>query len=230
MARRTTRRRNRPDPPLEPEGYDPAPATVTQGAVWDCVAADDQTAVESHVTDWKIQESRLTGVDLAGRDLRGFRCRDTRFVRCDLSGAVLEGAELERVVFEECRLRGTVLDRAHLVDVHLAECSADLINLRTARAYRLLVEDSRMRAADLTNLTLAQGAVLRCDLSEAILYEAKLGRARLHGSDLSDIRNALALTGCVIGPEQQDAVGELLLAALDITITDDTITDDGAAP
>lgn len=220
MARRNTRRRTRPDPPLEPEEYDPAPATVTQGAVWDCVAADGRTTFDSHVTDWKVQESQLTGVDLAGRNLREFRCRDTRFVRCDLSGAILEDAELERVVFKECRLRGIVLDRAHLVDVQLAECSADMINLRTARAYRLRVEDSQMRAADLTNFTLVHGAILRSNLSEAILYEAKLGQARLHGSDLSDIRNALALSGCVIGSEQQDVVGELLLAALDITITD----------
>jgi uncharacterized protein YjbI with pentapeptide repeats len=224
MARRSTRRRTRPESPQAPEEYDPAPAAVTEGAVWDCVAVDGQIALGSQVKGWTIQESHLTGVDFASRTLEAFRCRDTHFVRCDLSGAICDGAHLERVVFTGCRLSGTVLSNAHLGDVQIRDCSADMLDLRRSQAYRLLVEDSQIRAADLTRVEIVDGAILRSNLSRAILHDAKLRRTRLHGSDLSDIRNALALRGCMIGPEQQLAVGMLMLAALDITVTDDDAT------
>ena len=221
MARRRPRRTNQPQPPECPEEYAAAPTGVSDGAVWDCVEADGRTAVDSRVTDWKVQECRLTGLDLAGRTVETFRCRDTHFVRCDLSSAVLDGAHLERVVFTECRLTGTVLSRAQLGDVRIRECTADMLDLRESRGFRLLVEDTQLRAADLTEFEMVDGAIVRSNLSRAILHDARLRRVRLHGSDLSGVRNPLALGGCVIGSEQQVVVGALVLGALDITITDD---------
>ncbi|MGI5125843.1 pentapeptide repeat-containing protein [Pseudonocardia sp. CA-107938] len=223
MARRTSSRKApklRPDPPLGPEEFDPAPAEVESGAFWDCVEAGPDLVVPEHVPGWRVQESRLVGVDLAGRRLSGLVMRDTELVRCDLSGAVLDGAGLERVAFTGCRLTGTVLSGTRLTDVLIADCRADLLNLRMADASSLVVEESNLRGVDLYELTAQNCAFLGCDLTGAVLDNAKLTGTRLHRSTIADVRGALALRGCVIGPDQQLPVGVVLLDALGIDVTD----------
>ncbi|MDQ2707032.1 MAG: pentapeptide repeat-containing protein [Actinomycetota bacterium] len=210
-----------PDAPLGPAEFDPAPPEVEQDALWDCVAANDSVIVPSHVADWKIQESQIVGVDLAARGFTGFRCRDTHFVHCDLSGASFDGATLDRVVFSECRLTGTVFSGTQLGDVRIDDCRADLLNLRMAHARNVLMESSVLRAADLTSCQFVNSAFLRCDLREAILDNSDLAGTRLHGSELDGVRSPLALRSCLISGEQQVTVGALLLAALDIAVTDD---------
>lgn len=213
-------RKLRPDPPLGPDEFDPAPDELTSAAVWDCVEAGAGTLVPDHVADVKIQESRWVDGDLSGRGFGGLRCRDTHFVHCDLSGAVLDGAVLERVAFTGCRLTGTVLSGATLTDVLITESRADLLNLRMARATHLLVEDTSLHGADLYELVATDCALLRCDLGEANLADARLAGTRLHGSTIDGVRGALFLRGTRIDPEQQVPLGAAVLAALDVRVTD----------
>jgi hypothetical protein len=221
MAPRTSKLRTpklRPDSPLGPDTYDPAPDELLSGAVWDCVEAGPGTVVPEHVSDLKIQESRWVGGDLTGRQFGGLRIRDTHFVNCDLSGAVLDSAELERVAFTGCRLTGTVFSGARLTDVLVSESRADLLSLRMAHAKALLVEDTSLRGADLYELEATDSAFLRCDLTEVALHDARLAGTRLHGSTIADVRGALALRGTHIGADQQIAVGIALLGALEVKV------------
>lgn len=221
MARRSNPRtpKLRPDPPLGPEGFDPAPPAES-GAVWDCVAGDADVAVPQHVPGWRVQESRLVGMDLSGRILSGLTMRDTHLVRCDISGAVLDGAVLERVAFTECRLTGAALSGARLTDVLITDCAADLLSLRMSTATTLLVEESNLRGADLHEFTANGCALLGCDLTGSLLDGARLDGTRLQRSTIAEISGSLALRGCVIGPDQQIAVGVALLDALGITVAE----------
>lgn len=222
MARRSTRKpKPRPDPPVGPEDFDPAPPAVA-GAVWDCVEGDVDDMVPEHVPGWRVQESRLVGMDLAGRVLSGLSMRDTHLVRCDLSGAVLDGAVLERVAFTGCRLTGAALSGARLTDVLITECAADLLSLRMATATTLLVEESNLRGADLHEFTAHGCAVLGCDLTGSLLDGAHLAGTRLQRSTIAELSGALALRGCVIGPDQQIPVGVALLDALGIGVEGST--------
>ena len=211
MARRSSPRKPklRPDPPLGPEDFDPAPP-VDSGTVWDCVEGDADVVVPSSVHGWRVQESRLVGMDLSGRVFGGLTMRDTHLVRCDLSGAVLDGAALERVAFTECRL----------TDVLITECAADLLSLRMSTATTLLIEDSNLRGADLHEFRAGGSAMLGCDLTGSLLDGARLEGTRLQRSTIAEISGSLALRGCVIGPDQQIAVGVALLDALGITVAD----------
>ncbi len=191
---------------------------MESGAVWDCVEGDADVVVPAHVPEWRVQESRLVGMDLAGRVLSGLSMRDTHLVRCDLSGAVLDGAVLERVAFTECRLTGTVLSGTRLTDVLITDCAADLLSLRMATATTLLVEDSNMRGADLHEFTANGCALLGCDLTGSLLDGARMEGTRLQRSTIAEISGAIALRGCVIGPDQQIPVGVALLDALGITV------------
>lgn len=221
MARRSSPRKPklRPDPPLGPEDFDPAPP-VDSGTVWDCVEGDADVVVPSSVHGWRVQESRLVGMDLSGRVFGGLTMRDTHLVRCDLSGAVLDGAALERVAFTECRLTGAALSGARLTDVLITECAADLLSLRMSTATTLLIEDSNLRGADLHEFTAGGSAMLGCDLTGSLLDGARLEGTRLQRSTIAEISGSLALRGCVIGPDQQIAVGVALLDALGITVAD----------
>lgn len=219
MARRKPAQKPRPDAPLGPAHYDSAPGTLVSGDVWDCVEAGADVVVEPSVAGVTITESRWRDGNLVGHSFNSLRCRDVTFERCDLSGAMLDGAVLERVAFVGCRLTGTVLSGAKLTDVLVTDSRADLLNLRMAQAKHLFVEDSTLRGADLYALTAVGSAVLRCELDEANLTEANLEGTRLHGSTFARLRGALALRGCVIGPDQQVEVGIALLDALAITVT-----------
>ena len=172
-----------------------------------------------HVADVRLQECRWSGVDLSGRSFDGLTVRDTEFVGCDLSGAVLDGAVLTRVVFRGCRLTGTVFSGAELADVRVSDGTADLSAFRMTRATFLLIEDTSLRGADLHRFRGSGCALLRCDLTGALLTDADLGGTDLHGSTLDDVHGALALRGCRIGAEQLVPGGAALLAALDIRIT-----------
>ncbi len=214
------RTKTRPDRPDLPPGFDPAPAVLEPGAVWDGVEAGEELDAPGVVPDLDLRECRFTGVDLSGRSFPGLHVRDAVFTRCDLSGAVLDRAVLERVVFDGCRLTGTVLSGATLRDVRLTGCRADLLALRMASAKFLLAEDTGLRGADLHEFTGTDVALLGCDLTGADLDRAGLAGAHLHGSVLDDVSGALSLRGARIDADQQIALGAALLAALDVRVTD----------
>ncbi len=211
-----------PDPPEAPPHWDPAPAAVESGAVWDGVEAGAETTVPEHVADLDVRESRWVDADLSGRRFTGLRCRDTRFEHCDLSGAVLDEAALRRVTFTNCRLTGIVLSGATLDDVRISDCRADLASLRMARATYLLVENTVLRGADFLELTGTGCAILDCDLTGASFADARLTGLRLHRSVLDDVGGALALRGARISPDQLVPMGAALAAALDIQVSDAT--------
>jgi uncharacterized protein YjbI with pentapeptide repeats len=218
-ARRTRSAKVLPDPPDAPGRWDPAPAAVEGGALWDGVEAGPATHVPEHVAGLDVRESRWVDADLSGRRFTDLRCRDLQFEHCDLSGAVLDGAVLDRVAFTNCRLTGTVLSGAALTDVRISDCRADLVSLRMARAKFLLVENTVLRGADFYELTGTGCAMVGCDLTGASFGGARLTELRLHGSGLDDISGALSLRGARISAEQLLTLGAAVLAALDIQVT-----------
>ncbi len=220
MSRRPRRSApDRPDLP-GPDHLDAAPATLEPRARWDGVRADSELVVPGECADVELRECLLTGVDLSGRRLTGWRGRDVRFERCDLSGAVLDGAVLERVEFTGCRMTGVVLSDSDLRHVLLADCRADLANLRMARADTVVVAGTSLREAELYAARLERTALLDCDLSGADVRDARLSEVDLHGSRLDGVRGALALAGASVGPDQVVALAEALLAAAGVTVTD----------
>lgn len=209
-----------PDPPDLPARFDPAPAAVEPGAIWDGVEAGADVIVPEIVPDLDVRECRWIDADLSGRTFSGLHCRDSSFVHCDLSGAVLDRAALARVTFTGCRLTGVVLSGATLRDVRITDCRADLANLRMARGSFLLVQDSTLRGADLYEFSGTGCSFLDCDLTGADLDRADLTGAHLHGSTLDDVRGVLSLRGARISPDQQIPLGAAMLAALGVQVTD----------
>jgi uncharacterized protein YjbI with pentapeptide repeats len=220
MPRRTPPRKLEPDPPDLPPDLAEAPAVVRSGDRLDGVLVGAGTDLPDHLADLRLTECRWEGVELRGRRLTGFRAQDVAFDRCDLSGAVLDEAELRRVTVTGCRLSGTSFSGAGLTDVRIVDSKADLALFRMARASRLLVEQTSLRGADFYEFEASGCAFFGCDLSEADVTAARLRDLRLHGSELLGIRGAQELSGAEISADQMLPLGEAVLAAMGVGITD----------
>ncbi|MGF1648192.1 MAG: pentapeptide repeat-containing protein [Kineosporiaceae bacterium] len=220
MARRTPPRKLEPDPPDLPADLTPGPAALRSADRLDGVVLGADTEVADHLADLQLGECRWEGAELRGRRLTGFRAVDVHLDRCDLSGTVLADAELRRVTFSDCRLSGTSFSSANLTDVRITDSRADLSLFRMATAVHLLVAASSLRGADFSEFRGSGCAFLRCDLGDADFTAARLRGLRLHGSDLHGIQGADELRGAEISDDQVPALGEAVLAAMDVRVTD----------
>ncbi len=203
-----------------------APAGLVAEDRWVAVRAGPDTRVAREATDVELRESVLSGVDLAGRDLRRLHARDVRFERCDLSGTVLDSAALHAVEFVGCRMTGVMLGNATLRDVRLVECRADLANWRMSSATRLLARSTSLREADFYDVRLSMAAFYDCDLRSAAFRDCRFADVDLHGSRLDDLREVRDLAGVSLAGDQVLPVALALLAAQHIAVTDRPRWDD----
>lgn len=168
----------------------------------------------------EVVESRLSRVRATGCDLRRLRLRDVVLEGCDLSGAILEEARFTRVGFADCRLSGTVLSRSTLQDVSFRDCRMDQVSLRMSTGVSLRLRGCDLRNADFASVDMPASELLDCDLSGADVSNAALGGSALHRSRLDGMSGVLALRNVVVDAEQAFVLGNALLAAHGITVTD----------
>lgn len=221
MPRRAPQRKREPDPPDIPKELTAAPATLHSGDRWDGVAAGTDVQAPSQVADAQLLETRWTGAQLRERRFTGLRAHDVEFVRCDMSSTVFTGAELRRVTFTDCRLTGMVLSGADITDVRISGSKADLTSFRMSSASHLSVVSSSLRGADFHEFVGENCAFLDCDMDEADFEQSRFRGLRLHGSTLENISGVLALRGAQISASQIAPLGAAVLAAMDVTVTDD---------
>lgn len=181
---------------------------------------------DTSVSDVVIRECRIERASLTGSELRRFKLTDVTFLDCELSGVVFEHLRASRVEFRLCRMAGVVMTNAVLADVAFNECRLDEANFRMTAAERCGFFDTRLGGADFYDADFRGGHFLRCDLKGVEFSKARLAGARLHGSDLTDVRGAVALAGATIGSTQSIPLGVLLLHELGIVVDDGDVDDD----
>ena len=185
------------------------------------ITGDHDAVFADHDLDGlHINECRLVGANLGASRLDGARLIDVVFENCNLSGASLYESVLTRVEFRNCRLSGLILNAGKLRDVRMIECKADQLGLRMITAERFTAERSTMPAADITGAQLVMLRLFDCDLTSADLSKARFDDARLHGSDLADIRGIESIRGVTIDGAQMHDFAAGLLAAHDVTVDD----------
>jgi uncharacterized protein YjbI with pentapeptide repeats len=175
---------------------------------------DDQTTVA--VGDEQLSltlslRTNLSGVDLRGRDLRGFylygknlghaaltradlRNADLSLSdlshadlrAADLSDATLYRADLERAVFENSDLSDANLYRSNLTDAFIADSDFSEINLSSVDLERAKFRDTNLTGGDLSGADLRDAKLIRVTLKAADLRGADLRGADLRGADLTD--------------------------------------------
>ena len=173
-----------------------------------------------------VSRCRLVGVSMIGAVLARSRWADVVFERCDLSGADLTGAALTRVELRECRLNGALLGGARLRELRISDGFLDGTHLRLAKGERVWIERSRAVGIDLSGMEATDVVLAGCDLTGADVSQARLPGVRLVGSTLDGLRGAASLRDAVIDADQVLPLGVSLLAALGITIEDDSADGD----
>jgi uncharacterized protein YjbI with pentapeptide repeats len=149
-----------------------------------------------------VRGSRLEGLVLAGAEIERFRADDVVLDTCDLSGAVLAEASLRRVLFRGCRMRGVVLAGGRLEDVRFEACQLDEASLRMVWGARVELDGCSLVGADLYEAVFPGVSFDRCDLTGASVDHADLRDARLHGSNLLDLRGRAVLDGAAVDATQ----------------------------
>jgi uncharacterized protein YjbI with pentapeptide repeats len=210
--------KSEPLPPLLPKALHPAPDRLEDEATWDEVQASGLVVAQGELRDVTLRRSRLIDVSLVGLVVERLRCENVEFVRCDLSGAIWDSALLERAAFLDCRMTGLTLSGARLHDIRVEGCGADLMNFRMAKARRLHVEASMLRAADFHEAELDQSRLVRCDLREASFQRARLSEVQLRGSALDGLIGASSLRGAQVTADQAIVLGAQLLAEAGIGV------------
>jgi uncharacterized protein YjbI with pentapeptide repeats len=150
----------------------------------------------------ELQTKGLTGVSLAGRDLRRARIhlslaaiRDGDFAGADLSGADIAETSFENCSFRGARLRGlyTQCEVKENCDVTDADISGSFVRLsasqlRSTKNYRARDLSNTILSGDFGSLNFAafdlRGAVFfDCRLEGCDFTDADIARATFYGSD-----------------------------------------------
>ena len=127
---------------------------------------------KSNLNNSDLSNSYLNRADLENATLKNAKLRGSIMTGADLDNADFTGADLEHVILHDADMDGTVLDRANL-------------------------NRARLRGTDLSNVkSMKSSSLIRADLEDAILKNAKLRGSDMTGADLdnadftgADLRN-----------------------------------------
>lgn len=212
--------------PRLPATFDPSGPTdicdtsrLRDGVRWERVqGSGDHVGITVHDVRWT--ESSFTDLRLTGSTFIGVQMTDVCFERCELSGTALREANLKRVQFRECRMSGAGFAEASLRDVRFTGCKLNDANFRRAKGDWIAFDDCLMRAAELTNATLANTTVHGCDLTGADVSFSDLRGASLVRSTLDGLKGPEHLRGVTIDLTQVLDLSAGLFHALNITVDD----------
>jgi uncharacterized protein YjbI with pentapeptide repeats len=146
---------------------------------------------------------------------------DCVIVDSDLSGVRLDDCRLERVELRRCRVSGLQATKTQFTDVAFIDCKADAASFRMTVWARAELRDCNLVESDFTGAQLPGTRLEGCDLAKADLTKSDLTGARLHRSNLQDVRGGESLRGVTIGSDQLIPAALAVFASMKIRIADD---------
>lgn len=138
----------------------------------------------------------LTGLHLAGANLRGTMLGEAELIGTDLSGADLRRADLTGACLRTARLTGAKLADAGLQGAVLSEATLAAADLSRACLSSARLDNTLLEGADLSDADLSGADLRRARLRDMVLTRTQLGNADLTDADLrgADLRTAIGVT------------------------------------
>jgi uncharacterized protein YjbI with pentapeptide repeats len=152
--------------------------------------------------NFRLEQSRLTRVNLASAILTRARILDLRFDGCNLSNAEFESSELGRVVLTECRMTGVQFGQAELRDVVMEDAKLDFANFRMANFARCAFRRCNLKGADFASTTLKEVSFEECDLEGVTFQRAEMDEVDLRSSQVVGLASSNGLNGAIVDPLQ----------------------------
>jgi len=127
-------------------------------------------------------------------------------------------------------MSGVQFPQSTMDDVVFVDCKLNDANFRMIRADRIRFDDVNLRDAEFSTGQLASACFLDSDLRGTEFSQTVMPGARLHGSDVTDLRGAEYLRDIVIDTTQVLPLARGVFAALHISIDDDPDPASGKEP
>lgn len=187
---------------LEPDGG----AIVLAGRQLDAAAWVDGKAAAL-----RLEACVLQGVRLAGSEFGSVTWKDVRLVACDLANVTAHRIQLLRVELVDCRLAGLAVRAAEWRDVLVRNSDLRFAQLSNGIFQRCEFSDTDLEETDLREADL-RGTVLRgCRLRRADLRQARLHGADLRHSNLEEMLAGVAdVNGAIVDPAQAMVLARLM--------------------
>ncbi len=150
----------------------------------------------------RIEEARLTALDLGERKLRGLRLMDVEGEEVSAVNGDWRGAEMRRVSFQGARLTGLDLGEARVEEARFVGCKLDYANFRHSVIEHATFEDCVLTSADFQGARLYAVRFSDCQLGSADFTKAELAHVDLRGSELALAGSVLGLRGAIVDPLQ----------------------------
>jgi uncharacterized protein YjbI with pentapeptide repeats len=176
---------------------------------------------DGNVPGMTLEQSHIRHSAFLSADLGRLRLVDVLVEDSDLAGAQMPEASFTRVTFRSCRMSSALIAHAQLRDVTFSESKLDDVNFRMCQGDRVVFEGVNLQGADFYAAHLMSARFFDCDLSGTEVSQARLPRARFHGSLLSDIKGGEYLRDVVIDSSQVLPLAIRVFSALDIRVQDE---------
>jgi len=169
----------------------------------------------------RIDQCRLTGVDLSGAELAHPLVQDTVVTGGSWANLRTKEMRLRRVAFSGIRMTGADLSWASLDDVSFMDCRIDLGAFQNAKLARVRFEHCRLDEIDFSGAQLASVSFHDCVLIRSLWTDATLTRCQMSGSDINGAGNPERLRGVRMPWPDVMASAAVFAAALGIEIVDE---------
>ncbi|MFO0593204.1 MAG: DUF2169 domain-containing protein [Polyangiaceae bacterium] len=162
-------------------------AADLRGAVFEDAQMNECVLARADLDGARLLHANLSGSDWleakpGAAALSGSNLSQCTFLKADFSGARFEGADLSDATFVECQLDEADFSRATMTKTTFVTCRGASVSFRNAVLNQaVFVHGSLFPDADFTGASME-----RANLRGTLLTGAKLDRARLQKSDLSE--------------------------------------------
>ena len=146
----------------------------------------------------KLDNARLSGVDVSGSRLEALRLIDAALERCNLANVQARRSVATRVCIEASRMTGLALSETTLQDVTVRDCRVDLASFSHSRLHRVSFESCMLVQTDFLESQLESVRFERCDLSRADFRGARMQRCELRRNNLTDLQGIANLKGAAM--------------------------------
>ncbi|HXW82216.1 MAG TPA: pentapeptide repeat-containing protein [Acidimicrobiales bacterium] len=153
---------------------------------------------EQHAGGVKVDNTRLSDIDVSGSRLESLRLIDDVLECCNLANIQARRSVATRVRIEACRMTGVGLTEATLQDVTVRDCRVDLASFSHSRLQRVSFESCMLIETDFLECQLESVRFERCDLSRADFRGARMQRCELCRNNLTDLQGIANLKGAAM--------------------------------
>lgn len=143
----------------------------------------------------RIEESRLSRVNLQGSRLPRWRCSDTEFLACNLANVDTTGGSFVRVGFVGSKLSGCRFSDALIRDVEFSDCKLDFSSFFGVKFKGVTFTNCELPEAEFQGVEFDSVQFDGCKFDRAACSQSKFSATEFRNCSLRGFRGLRELAG-----------------------------------